>query len=277
MPERPLRRNSFQPLQRPGVDHVVGGEAAEPGGGDPVAACWSGRPASARRCRWRTSRRPARAAAMCSGGRSIRSGEALISSAVPVRAHAAYSASRSTSTGGRRPTLRVSGWPMMFTAGFSDRGDEPLRHRRPVLLEAGVNRRDADVEPAQEVLVPVDAAVGRDVQLAAVQQGHARSVSASARSSAALREHLLVGHPLHDQVGRVVGDRVVRVPARPRPPRSSPSSETMPSVRSVCVCRSPRRSSVRTSGLARTAAAPGLSALAWRSAVAAGRWAASTA
>jgi hypothetical protein len=59
------------------------------------------------------------AAAMCSGGRSIRSGEALTSSAVPVRAHAAYSASRSTWTGGRRPTLRVSGWPMMFTRGFS--------------------------------------------------------------------------------------------------------------------------------------------------------------
>ena len=59
------------------------------------------------------------AAARCSGGRSIRSGEALISSAVPVRAHAAYSAPKSTSTGGLRPSLRVSGWPMTFTHGFS--------------------------------------------------------------------------------------------------------------------------------------------------------------
>jgi len=56
---------------------------------------------------------------MCSDGRSSRSGEALTSSAVPVRAQAAASSFRSTSTGGRRPILRVSGWPMMFTYGFS--------------------------------------------------------------------------------------------------------------------------------------------------------------
>ena len=78
----------------------------------------------------------------------------------------------------------------------------------------GLNRRDADVEAAQEVIVPVHAAVGRDVELAAVQQGHAGGVRERAQLIA-LGEHLLVGHPLHDEVRRVIGDRVVPIPPCP--------------------------------------------------------------
>ena len=60
-----------------------------------------------------------RAARMWSEGRSSRCGEALTSSAVPVRAQARNSSPKSTSTGGRRPIRRVVGWPMTFTYGFS--------------------------------------------------------------------------------------------------------------------------------------------------------------
>jgi hypothetical protein len=77
---------------------------------------------------------------------------------------------------------------------------------------SGLHRGDAQVEPAQEVLVPVHAAIGGDVELAAVQQDHADRVRERAQL-VALREDLLVGHPLHDEVGCVVGDRVVLVAA----------------------------------------------------------------
>src|SRR5690348_18041184 len=53
-----------------------------------------------------------RAARMWSDGRSSRCGEALISSAVPVRAQARNSSPKFTSTGGRLPIRRVVGWPM---------------------------------------------------------------------------------------------------------------------------------------------------------------------
>jgi len=72
-------------------------------------------------------------------------------------------------------------------------------------------RCHADVEPAQEFLVPVHAPVGRDVELAAMQQDHIGGVRERAQLLA-LREHLLIGHPLHDQIRRVVGDRVVLIP-----------------------------------------------------------------
>ena len=81
-----------------------------------------------------------------------------------------------------------------------------------------VHRGHADVEAGQEVRWPVDAAIGRDVELGAVQQ---RQAAASSLQPAgrqvpdllALGEHLVVGHPLHDQIGRVVGDGVVLVAA----------------------------------------------------------------
>ena len=59
--------------------------------------------------------------------------------------------------------------------------------------------------------VPVDLAVGIDVQLGAVQQLHLGVRRAEPVDLLALRQDLVVGHPLHVEVGRVVGDREVAI------------------------------------------------------------------
>src|SRR4249920_3415022 len=71
---------------------------------------------------------------------------------------------------------------------------------------------DADVEPLEEVGVPVHVALGADVELGPVQQGHLRVRGLQRPELLPLREHLLVRHPLHEQVRGVVRHRVVRVP-----------------------------------------------------------------
>ena len=111
-----------------------------------------------------------RAARMWSDGRSSRCGEALISSAVPVRAQARNSSAKSTSTGGRLPIRRVSGCPMTLTCGFSQAVMNRLVISARGLLEVRVHRGHADVEAGQEVRAPVHRAVRADVQLGAVQQ-----------------------------------------------------------------------------------------------------------
>ncbi len=96
-------------------------------------------------------------------------------------------------------------------------GNEPPGHLRPGLLEVRVHRGDADIEPGQEVRVPVHRAVRADVELGAVQQHEAPGEVCCQRPHLLpLGQHLLVGHPLHDQVRRVVGDGVVLVSAPPR-------------------------------------------------------------
>ena len=158
-----------------------------------------------------------RAARMWSDGRSSRCGEALISSAVPVRAQARNSSPKSDLD--RRPLADPPGGrvaddvDVRVLAG----GDEPPGHLRPGLLEVRVHRGDADVEPGQEVRVPVHRAVRADVELGAVQQHDAPGEVCCQRPHLLpLGQHLLVGHPLHDQVRRVVGDGVVLVSAPPR-------------------------------------------------------------
>ena len=67
--------------------------------------------------------------------------------------------------------------------------------------------------PARKSSGPVDVAVRVDVQLGAVQQRHV-VVRLERAEALALREDLVVGHPLHRQVRRVVGHGVVRVAQR---------------------------------------------------------------
>jgi len=117
-------------------------------------------------------------------------------------------ARRSWSSPSRSPTA-TSAWCLRRPAGHLGAG----------LAEVGVHRGDADVEPRQEVRVPVDGPVRGGIQLGAVQQRHCAAVCAGLPGQSAdqgadlppLGEHLLVGHPLHEQVRRVVGDRVIGI------------------------------------------------------------------
>ena len=70
-----------------------------------------------------------------------------------------------------------------------------------------------DVEAGEEVLGPVEGAIGLDVELGAVEQGDSRRAFESA-NLLSLFEGLLVGHALHVEQRRVVGDREVGVAAR---------------------------------------------------------------
>jgi hypothetical protein len=85
---------------------------------------------------------------MWSDGRSSRCGEALISSAVPVRAQARNSSPKSTSTGGRLPIRRVVGWPMTLTR---DVEQHPLAALPVYLDAAGDPLRAPGPEPGQAV------------------------------------------------------------------------------------------------------------------------------
>src|SRR5581483_5955203 len=104
------------------------------------------------------------------------------------------------------------GVPDDVDVGVLAGGDDPAGQLVAVLGEVGVHRGDAQVEAGQEVVVPVDAARRVDVQLGAVQQHHVGVAALQGGDLLALGEHLLVGHPLHEKVRRVVGDGVVVVP-----------------------------------------------------------------
>ncbi len=82
----------------------------------------------------------------------------------------------------------------------------------------GVHGGHADVEAIEEVGWPVHRPVRSDVEFGPVQQVHwRRAVGSEAGVKLAhllpLGQHFLAGHPLHEQVRRVIGDGVVRVTA----------------------------------------------------------------
>jgi len=58
-------------------------------------------------------------------------------------------------------------------AGVLDGAQDPGRHDVAGLAEGRVHGRDDDVEAGEEVRVPVEGAIGLDVELGAVQQGDA--------------------------------------------------------------------------------------------------------
>ena len=78
-----------------------------------------------------------------------------------------------------------------------------------VQLERRVHRRHAPVERGAEGGVVVEAAVGADVQLHAVQQAQAAVHAVEGTQLGTLREQPLAAHPVQAQVLAVVGDRQV--------------------------------------------------------------------
>ena len=237
---RPLRRNRCELRRRPRVDHVVLREPSALSRAPRRTASRRGAHGDASRCRPRTSRRAA-APTGCARRLQVEpvGDRQLISSAVPVRAAASNTASRSRSTGSRRPILRAVRWPMMLTDGFSIARITRAVISSSRLVEVRVHRRHGDVEARQELLVPVHRAVGVDVELGAVEQAHLRVAGLELGDLHALGQDLLVGHPLHREVGRVVGDGVVGVPVFGGG-LDHCSRVASPSVRFVWVCRSPR-------------------------------------
>ena len=95
--------------------------------------------------------------------------------------------------------------------GVLHRSDHPAGHRLARLCEVGVDRRHREVEPLQERSRPVDRSVGIDVQLRSVQQCHPWVAFLERLQLRSLSEHLLVRHPLHRQVRRMVRHGVVGV------------------------------------------------------------------
>jgi hypothetical protein len=155
-------KEGAQAGQGPGVDDVVGGEPAGLRGGEPkrrtsrCGVAWASL-VIANFTPYCLAHR------MCSSRRSSRSGKALISSAVPVRTQARKTSSKPASSDGRRPMILTK-----VLAG----ADQPPGHLVPRRQgEQGVHRRDAQVEPGQELVRPVDP-LAVDVQLGAVQQAH---------------------------------------------------------------------------------------------------------
>ena len=94
--------------------------------------------------------------------------------------------------------------------GVLDGGEEAPSHFLAGLVEIGVHRSDQDVEAGEEVVVPVEGAVGGDVEFGAVQQLDAETARQLGQL-AALLERLVPGHPLHRQLRGVIGDGAVTI------------------------------------------------------------------
>ena len=80
---------------------------------------------------------------------------------------------------------RVVGCPMMFTDGCSMARINARGHLVASLVEVRVHGRDQHVEGLEEVVVPVERAVGLDVELRSVQQGGRAVLANSCSRSAA--------------------------------------------------------------------------------------------
>ena len=94
--------------------------------------------------------------------------------------------------------------------GMLDGGKESASHLLARLVEIGVHRGHQNVEVGEEIVIPVQGAVGSDVEFGAVQNRD--SVAASRRGQlASLLKNLLAGHPLHRHQRGVVSDGAVAI------------------------------------------------------------------
>ena len=249
---------SHQAVGRPGVDHPVGGDAAQRRPlAAVVAASRAGR-GRARRCRSRTGSRPRSATpeqplrrvqplrpgvdldglvVLGAGGEDRVGVELALRPGPPPGAPGRPA--RSPRPGGR--TLRPVQWPRMSRCGLAIAAQHPPGHPRRVVLQPAVHRADHHVEPGQQLVVLVQRAVGEDVHLDAGED--AGSPSGSAALSAATTSSCSA-QPLG---GRARGPRSAgasgrsapgtRGPARPRRAPSPRSASRRRTSRSGCGSR----------------------------------------
>jgi hypothetical protein len=88
--------------------------------------------------------------------------------------------------------------------------DEAAGHGVAGQVEMRVDGGDEQVETGEELVVPVQGAVGLDVQLRAVEEDHPAGCLQRPQPDPLL-ERLAFGHALHGEEGGVVGDGAVAV------------------------------------------------------------------
>src|SRR5208337_272135 len=96
----------------------------------------------------------------------------------------------------RRTTTENAGSRMAddVDVGVLDGGEQTPGHLLAGLVKIGVHRSNQDVKAGEEVVIPVQGAVGGDVEFGAVQQ--LDTVTARQLGQlAALLERLVTGHP----------------------------------------------------------------------------------
>ena len=135
---------------------------------------------------------------------------------------------------------------MMLTYGCSIARDEAAGHLVARLVEMRVHRRDEEVEAGEERRRPSPGSHRRAMLSSdPCSKRHAVRPASAAQLARAGASACSVGHALHGQQRRMIGHRVVAVPRR-LAAADHLLSDASPSVRFVCVCRSPRTSASST-------------------------------
>ena len=176
------------------------------------SACSRASSCGARLSRSAAARRRRAAARALTSDRSRRSGLALISIIVLLRAAAAKTASRSIAYGARRSISRPVGWPIARTSGCSIAAIIRSVIACSLIAKRRVHARDQPVELGQQLVLVVERAVGQDVDLAAREQLDALDRRVCLAHELDLATQLLGRDVVAEAVrGGVVGDREVLI------------------------------------------------------------------
>ena len=232
---RPGVRRHWQP-----IDDALGRDPALAAFSQPVRATRAAR-GRGRRCRRRTSTRVSTARRSRSSGGSWRSGRELISTAVPVRAQAAKTASASKVDWGRPlPAMsRPVQWPRMSVCGLSTAATMRAGHLRRLHAQFRVDAGHDDVECAEELQVLVQRPSSRMSTSIPVRMRNGASSSFSSATTSSWAQAFRVEAVGHGETRAVVGQDEVVV-AQPRGRLGHLADGAPPSDQSEWLWQSPR-------------------------------------